>query len=343
MPKFNYNGRVITAATKAMAVRKALALTDREVHSDKYSRVSSPVAEAYRLLDEEYLENGHLGKGVADSVVLLVENDESLYRMYSNRRSKSRGIAWEGLLKDIAYYLDWNDEGKPHATRLSSEQLKNWFRLNGLDFTVEMKPVVDAVEESRQITWRDNEEYEKSLKEKKAQGSARHARAASKNPGGISDRALEHQRKQYGGKLPELAANKYCMNCGCQLFKEPKGNTENGYPYVCLECDENFFESEVVTGVGKAPRSARSFAERRARAAKENKSPEDKEQRVKALAEKEAKSRSFGLVQAVRGLIVEEAHNIMENMEECEDDDMLEAVAEEAANDVLWDAVKNGL
>lgn len=35
--------------------------------------------------------------------------------------------------------------------------------------------------------------------------------------------------------------NKECPHCGCDLFKSDLPQ----YDYVCAECDENFYESEV--------------------------------------------------------------------------------------------------
>lgn len=39
----------------------------------------------------------------------------------------------------------------------------------------------------------------------------------------------------------KIAEGKYCPMCGQNLCHE----TQADYPYVCLECDENFYEFEV--------------------------------------------------------------------------------------------------
>ena len=40
-------------------------------------------------------------------------------------------------------------------------------------------------------------------------------------------------------------SDKVCKHCGGPLYHEKYDNTQDHYPYVCFECDENFFEFEA--------------------------------------------------------------------------------------------------
>lgn len=42
----------------------------------------------------------------------------------------------------------------------------------------------------------------------------------------------------------KIADGKFCPHCGKPLYFET--DPELDYPYVCLDCDENFYEVEVV-------------------------------------------------------------------------------------------------
>lgn len=42
-----------------------------------------------------------------------------------------------------------------------------------------------------------------------------------------------------------------CPHCGAILYYEKPGATRDNYPFVCLECDENFFRIECVKATGK--------------------------------------------------------------------------------------------
>ena len=43
----------------------------------------------------------------------------------------------------------------------------------------------------------------------------------------------------------KLAEGTFCPHCGKPLYFET--DPELDYPYVCLDCDENFYEIEVET------------------------------------------------------------------------------------------------
>jgi predicted RNA-binding Zn-ribbon protein involved in translation (DUF1610 family) len=40
--------------------------------------------------------------------------------------------------------------------------------------------------------------------------------------------------------------NLSCKNCGKKVTKD-KSNSQWNYPYECVECDESFFEFELIT------------------------------------------------------------------------------------------------
>lgn len=46
-----------------------------------------------------------------------------------------------------------------------------------------------------------------------------------------------------GGEIP--VPHKFCPHCGGPIYAETE--LEIDYPYVCRECDENFFEFEIKT------------------------------------------------------------------------------------------------
>lgn len=52
---------------------------------------------------------------------------------------------------------------------------------------------------------------------------------------------LEDVVEPFGKITNELRTDKECPRCGCYLFKSDLPQ----YDYVCAECDENFYESEV--------------------------------------------------------------------------------------------------
>lgn len=41
--------------------------------------------------------------------------------------------------------------------------------------------------------------------------------------------------------IDKLRVNKHCPHCGCFLYK----SDVDQYDYVCVDCDENFYECEV--------------------------------------------------------------------------------------------------
>ena len=139
------------------------------VHESKsedfnYGRVSTPVAQAYKVLDDQYCDEktGKITAPAFDSIMLVAENDEPIYRYAQGKRVKSHSVAWMALLKDIEATLQWHDD-VPHANNLTSEQVKNWFRLKGQDYREELAPLVKRVEEWRAEMFKDESKKSESI------------------------------------------------------------------------------------------------------------------------------------------------------------------------------------
>lgn len=113
------------------------------------SRVSKPIADAYSLLDGYFCdEDGRLTSDAVDKVYLTFRNERDLYDRSKSRAVKSHSLAWDALLREINATLEWDDEN-PHATSLTSEQVKNWFKLKGRDYKEELKPLVAVIDAYR--------------------------------------------------------------------------------------------------------------------------------------------------------------------------------------------------
>ena len=117
------------------------------------SRVSKPIADAYSLLDGYFCdEDGRLTNDAVDKIYLTFRNERDLYDRSKSRAVKSHSLAWSALIRQINATLEWDDEN-PHATSLTSEQVKNWFKLKGRDYKEELKPLVAVIDAYR------NKEY----------------------------------------------------------------------------------------------------------------------------------------------------------------------------------------
>jgi hypothetical protein len=113
------------------------------------SRVSKPIADAYSLLDGYFCdEDGRLTDDAVDKIYLTFQNERDLYDRSKSRAVKSHSLAWDALLREINATLEWDDEN-PHATSLTSEQVKNWFKLKGRDYKEELKPLVAVIDAYR--------------------------------------------------------------------------------------------------------------------------------------------------------------------------------------------------
>lgn len=140
-----------------------------KVHETKfedfnYGRVSTPVAQAYKVLDDQYCDEktGKITGPAFDSIMIMAENDEPLYRYAQSKRVKSHSVAWMALLKDIAMTLQWHDD-VPHAENLTSEQVKNWFKFKGQDYKTELAPLVKLIDEWRTDMFKDESKKSESL------------------------------------------------------------------------------------------------------------------------------------------------------------------------------------
>lgn len=117
------------------------------------SRVSKPVADAYALLDDYFCDDsGNLSRDAVEKVMLTFTNEQDLYDRSKSNAVKSHDLAWEALLHEIKATLEWDDEF-PHATNLSSEQVKDWFKLKGRDYKKDLEPLVAAIDAKRTQWW----------------------------------------------------------------------------------------------------------------------------------------------------------------------------------------------
>lgn len=138
----------------------SMSITIHKTNEDKKSeadystsRVSKPIADAYSLLDGYFCdEDGRLTNDAVDKIYLTFRNERDLYDRSKSRAVKSHSLAWDALLREINATLEWDDEN-PHATSLTSEQVKNWFKLKGRDYKEELKPLVAVIDAYR------NKEY----------------------------------------------------------------------------------------------------------------------------------------------------------------------------------------
>jgi len=113
------------------------------------SRVSKSIADAYKLLDDYFCDNnGALRSDAIDKMYTTFRNESDLTARSKSKATKSHSLAWETLIREIKATLEWDDEF-PHATSLTSEQVKNWFKLKGRDFKEDLKPLVDAIDAYR--------------------------------------------------------------------------------------------------------------------------------------------------------------------------------------------------
>lgn len=113
------------------------------------SHVSKSIADAYKSLDDYYCNNdGSLRKDFMDQIMTTFVNERDLYNRSQSKAVKSHSLAWDVLCREINAHLEWDDE-TPHATKLTSEQVKNWFKLKGRDFKEDLKPLVDAIDAYR--------------------------------------------------------------------------------------------------------------------------------------------------------------------------------------------------
>lgn len=139
---------------------------ERKSEDFNYGRVSTPVAQAYKVLDNQYCDErtGKITGPAFDAIMVMAENDRPICDYAQNKRTKSHSVAWMALLKDIAYTLQWHDDTL-HANSLTSEQLKNWFRLKGQDYKEELAPLVKLVDEWRADMFKDESKQAEALED----------------------------------------------------------------------------------------------------------------------------------------------------------------------------------
>ena len=121
---------------------------ERRFHEADHSRTNRMVSAAYDILDDYYIENGRLTPKFGDDLKLELTNNGDLYRLAKSSRTSTQSLVWDTMLDVFETLLEYEDETQ-HATKLSSEQVKNWFRDNGLDYKEALKPYVDFFDKVR--------------------------------------------------------------------------------------------------------------------------------------------------------------------------------------------------
>ena len=133
--------------------KMTITVHERKSEDFNYSRASTPVAKAYELLDDYFCDDsGALSNHAIDRIFITFRNEKDLVDRCKSKATKSHSLAWDALLREINATLEWDDEF-PHATKLSSEQVKKWFSSKGRDFKEELKPLVAVIDAYR------NKEY----------------------------------------------------------------------------------------------------------------------------------------------------------------------------------------
>ena len=104
---------------------------------------TEPTLFAYKCLTEKY---GPDLDRLWESVKLLLLHERDLHDLMLNTRHKSTSILWTALLRMFRRDLEYYEAPK---TSLSSEQVKNWFKVNGYDYKEYLAPLVTKVDELR--------------------------------------------------------------------------------------------------------------------------------------------------------------------------------------------------
>jgi hypothetical protein len=81
---------------------------------------------------------------IAESVDVLVDNDQNLYNMLYNNRYPSRSVAWTVMMQELNEFLRYNE-----SKTLSSEQFKRWFAGAGMTLDEGMGPAVAVIDRKR--------------------------------------------------------------------------------------------------------------------------------------------------------------------------------------------------
>lgn len=105
--------------------------------------ISPSTLSAYKRLNEKY---GPDLERLWNEARLTIMNNYNLYSLLCNNRYTSKSILWTALQRMFSIDVD---SYAPSRMLLSSEQIKNWFAFNGLDYKEYLAPLVTRVDELR--------------------------------------------------------------------------------------------------------------------------------------------------------------------------------------------------
>lgn len=135
----------------------------------------------YQAMDENFADDrGNVDvEYLVDSVNLLLDNTQELYKEMFNMRRKAHSVAWDALWYLFQETAEWYEVKN---VRVTSEMMKQWFKRHGLNYVDVLKPVVEKIEEER-------EEYKREQNE----AVSRTRRSAKKIHEGKKFAALDRQ------------------------------------------------------------------------------------------------------------------------------------------------------
>ena len=107
--------------------------------------VTQPTQQSYDLLNQRYGDGTRPDPlKIAESVEILVDNDQNLYNVLYNTRASSRSVAWSAMMQELNEFLRYNE-----SKTLSSEQFKRWFFGSGMTLDEGMGPAVAVIDRKR--------------------------------------------------------------------------------------------------------------------------------------------------------------------------------------------------
>ena len=107
--------------------------------------VTQPTQQSYDLLNQRYGDGTRPDPlKIAESVEILVDNDQNLYNVLYNTRYPSRSVAWSAMMQELNEFLRFYE-----AKTLSSEQFKRWFFGSGMSLDEGMGPAIAVIERKR--------------------------------------------------------------------------------------------------------------------------------------------------------------------------------------------------
>jgi hypothetical protein len=107
--------------------------------------ITQPTQQSYDLLNQRYGDGTRPDPlKIAESVEILVDNDQNLYNVLYNTRHPARSVAWSAMMQELNEFLRFYE-----AKTLSSEQFKRWFFSSGMSLDEGMGPAIAVIERKR--------------------------------------------------------------------------------------------------------------------------------------------------------------------------------------------------